>query len=238
DRLLVSDIDNTLIGDREGLAHLLEHWQQRQQPTGFGIATGRHLESALEVLEAWGVPLPDLLITSVGSEIHYGSQLVMDTSWQKHISYRWQPELVRAVMEDLPGITLQEPENQRPHKISYLVDLHKAPSIREIQRLLRRSKLHVRVIFSHQEYLDLLPIRASKGDALRYCAMKWGIPIQQMLVAGDSGNDEQMLTGNTLAVVVGNHSPELEKLRGQSRIYFAEGCYAWGILEAIKFYNF
>jgi sucrose-phosphate synthase len=238
DRLLVSDIDNTLIGDREGLAHFLEHWHQRQQPTGFGIATGRHLESALEILQEWGVPLPDLLITSVGSEIHYGSQLIMDTSWQKHISYRWQPEQVRALMQDLPGITMQKPEQQRSHKISYLVDVQKAPSMREIQRLLRRHKLHVRVIFSHGEYLDLLPIRASKGDALRYCAMKWGIPVHQMLVAGDSGNDEQMLRGNTLAVVVGNHSPELAKLRGESRVYFAQGCYAWGILEGIKFYQF
>ncbi|GAB4217755.1 MAG: HAD-IIB family hydrolase [Synechococcales cyanobacterium] len=238
DRLLVSDIDNTLIGDQDALAALMQHWQQRTHPTGFGVATGRHLESALAILQEWGVPIPDLLITSVGSEIHYGSQLIMDSSWQRHISYRWQPELVRSAMQDLPGITMQTPEQQRSHKISYLVNPDKAPSIREIQRHLRRHKLHVRVIFSHHEFLDLLPIRASKGDALRYCAMKWGIPVQQMLVAGDSGNDEQMLMGNTLAVVVGNHSPELEKLRGQSLVYFAQGHNAWGILEAIQHYQF
>lgn len=107
-----------------------------------------------------------------------------------------------------------------------------------VLRLLRQHKLHCRPIFSHNQFLDILPLRASKGDALRYLALKWGYPLQKLLVAGDSGNDEQMLTGNTLAVVVGNHSPELEKLRDRPHIYFAKGHYAQGILEAIEHYSF
>jgi sucrose-phosphate synthase len=58
------------------------------------------------------------------------------------------------------------------------------------------------------------------------------------LVAGASGNDETMLGGNTLGVVVGNYSPEIEKLRGCPQIYFAQGHYAWGILEALDHYDF
>jgi sucrose-phosphate synthase len=87
-------------------------------------------------------------------------------------------------------------------------------------------------------YLDVLPMRASKGSAIRYLADKWGIPVDSILVAGDSGNDEEMLSGNTLGVVVGNHSAELEVLRNRERIYFAEGHYAWGILEGIEHYDF
>lgn len=68
--------------------------------------------------------------------------------------------------------------------------------------------------------------------------MKWSIPVEHILVVGDSGNDEETLSGNTLGVVVGNHSEELEKLRGRERIYFAEGRYAWGILEGIEHYDF
>jgi sucrose-phosphate synthase len=39
-------------------------------------------------------------------------------------------------------------------------------------------------------------------------------------------------------VVVGNHSPELTKLKGKSRIFFANGNYANGILEGLNHYNF
>lgn len=38
--------------------------------------------------------------------------------------------------------------------------------------------------------------------------------LRAFLVAGDSGNDLEMLVGDTQAVVVSNHSVELGKLRG------------------------
>jgi sucrose-phosphate synthase len=74
--------------------------------------------------------------------------------------------------------------------------------------------------------------------ALRYFATKWGIPLERCFVAGDSGNDEEMLSGNTLAVVVGNHDRELEKLRGNPLVYFANGHFARGIIEGIEHYDF
>jgi sucrose-phosphate synthase len=94
------------------------------------------------------------------------------------------------------------------------------------------------VIYSHNEFLDILPIRASKGHAIRYLAYKWDLPLAQFLTSGDSGNDSEMLVGDTLGVVVGNHSQELENLRGLDQVYFADRCYAAGILEGIQHYQF
>jgi sucrose-phosphate synthase len=238
DRFLVCEIDNTLLGDHEALRQLIHRIEEEGQSTGVGIATGRSLQSTLEMLEAWRFPMPDLLITSVGSEIYYGPDIVTDTVWRRHINYRWQPDAVKEAMSDLPGLTLQPEDWQQDFKISYLVNPDEAPDFRKIMRHLRQHQLHVKGIYCHQMYLDIVPIRVSKGDALRYCALKWGLPVQRFLVAGASGNDESMLTGNTLGVVVGNYSPELEKLRNYSRIYFAEGHYAWGILDALDHYDF
>ncbi|WP_071191109.1 HAD-IIB family hydrolase [Trichormus sp. NMC-1] len=238
DRFLVCEIDNTLLGDKEALQQLIEQIGNKGDTTGVGIATGRSLESTLSMLEEWRFPMPDLLITSAGSEIYYGPQVVLDTSWQKHIGYHWKSKIIRAAMKDIPGVELQPPEAQGKFKISYFVDEEKSPSFREITRHLRRHQLPVKGIYSHNMYLDLVPIRASKGDAIRYAALKWGLPVQRFLVAGASGNDESMLAGNTLAVVVGNYSQELEKLRGCPQIYFAQGHYAWGILEALNYYDF
>ncbi|AFY61782.1 HAD-IIB family hydrolase [Synechococcus sp. PCC 6312] len=237
DRMLISDIDNTLLGDTESLRELMSALE-RDENLGFGVATGRHLESAIAILDEWNVPWPDVFITSVGSEIYYGPKLTPDTSWKHHINHRWRPDLVRQAMADFPGITLQSQENQRPHKISYLVEPDIAPALTQILRHLRRLKLHVQGIYSHEQFLDLLPLRASKGDALRYFALKWNFAMGNLIVAGDSGNDEQMLMGNTLAVVVGNHSPELQKLKKHDSIYFAQAHYAGGILEGMAHYGF
>ncbi len=238
DRILITDVDNTLTGDDEAVARLLKVLEQAGSFSGFGIATGRSKVSALEKLEELGTPPPDILITSNGASIRYGSHLTEDKAWKRHIDYRWEPDAIRAVMDEIPGVYMQDVTEQHRFKISYTIDLKKAPTVARIRRLLREAGLRVNLTCSFRMYLDLMPIRASCGLAIRYLAFKWGIPFEHLLVAGDSGNDEDMLRGETLGVVVGNHSPELKKLRGRPRIYFAEGCHANGILEGIAHYDF
>lgn len=238
DRLLISDIDNTLIGDPETLPAFLERLRSTAVRLGFGIATGRQIDSALAVLKEWGIPVPDILITAVGSEIHYGNTMVEDRSWRRQIGYRWRPDAIREVMAELPGLRLQPDKEQRDFKISWFIDEDSPVTRRRIIRHLRQHGITARVIHSHDTLLDILPIRASKGLAIRFLANKWGLPPERILVAGDSGNDEDMLSGSLLGVVVGNHSHELQRLRGKPRIYFARAGHAAGILEGIDHYNF
>jgi len=237
-RMLVSDIDNTLIGDKAGLAqlHAVLHGSSRE--LGFGVATGRTLESTLRILKQWRVPMPDVLITSVGSEINYGRDLGPDAGWRNHIRHLWRRDAVEQALSGTPGLTLQPAENQREFKLSYNVDPEAMPPLHELHAMLRSHKLHARLIYSHQAHLDILPVRASKGHAVRYLAYKWGLPLRAFLVAGDSGNDEEMLLGDTLGVVVANHSPELESLRGLEQIYFSAAPYAAGILDGMRHYGF
>lgn len=238
DRMVVCDIDNTLLGDPEGLKQFLHLIKESHGRLGLAVATGRRIENAIAILNQHGIPVPDLLITAVGSEIHYGYRMVEDMQWRHHINYRWCPDALRDVLSMLPGLRLQANSEQRRYKVSFLVDPAKAPSVREISSQLRKRDLHAKIIYSHQAYLDLLPVRASKGLAVRYIASKWGLHPERILVAGDSGNDEEMLRGNTLGVVVGNYSSELNRLKGKPLVYFANGHYAWGIIEGIRTYGF
>jgi len=238
ERLVVCDIDNTLIGDADALGELMDLIHASDGRVGFGVATGRRLESTIAVLEEWGVSTPDVLITAVGSELHYGHGMVEDLGWQRHINHRWKPDALREAMAYLPGLRMQPKTEQRAFKLSYYVDTKRMPRLVEIRRHLRQLDLHAKLIYSHEAYLDLLPVRASKGLAIRYLAMKWGIAPEALLVAGDSGNDEEMLSGNTLGVVVGNYSPELQRLHGRPRIYFAQEHFARGIIEGIDYYDF
>jgi len=239
DRMLISDIDNTLLGERKALKELMQRMKKFRGVAGFGIATGRRLESALQVLEEWSVPMPDVLITAVGTEIYYSPKLMPDRGWRQHIAYRWQPDQLREVMDELPGLTLQRESEQREFKLSYdVIDPRAAPKIADIRRALSRRGLQANLVYSHHKHLDLLPIRASKGFALRYFADKWDIALDNVLVAGDSGNDVDMLRGRPLAVVVGNHQPELKSLARLERVYFADGHCARGILEGMDHYDF
>jgi sucrose-phosphate synthase len=67
---------------------------------------------------------------------------------------------------------------------------------------------------------------------------KYEFPSSKVMVAGDSGNDEDMIKGNNYGLVVGNHSEELEKLRGQKRVLFSQKSYASGIIDGLVHYGF
>ncbi len=239
DRAVIADIDNTLLGNPAALKAFLAWLRRQRSQVAFGVATGWRLDAAQAALAEKGVPAPDVWITSVGSEIHYGADATPDKGWARHISHRWEPERLRELLlQEQPGLTLQPEANQGRFKLSFFADPALFAGAPTVERLLYQADLHARVVYSHDHYLDLLPVRASKGLAVRYLADKWGIPLEHMLVAGDSGNDEDMLRGRLLGVVVGNHQPELEKLRGFDRIYFARATHARGILEAVDYFDF
>ncbi|MDH5358964.1 MAG: HAD-IIB family hydrolase [Gammaproteobacteria bacterium] len=242
DRLAISAMDNSLLGDKRSLGVLISKLNSiKRMRIGFGIATGRSLDSALKELRAWEVPVPDILIVSVGSEIYYshqGRDMVLDKAWEKHIGYRWDKETIRDVLKNISGLRYRGKQAQGDYKISYYVNPVKAPSLSEIKRYLRQRDLHVNVIFSNGINLDVLPIRASKGLAVRYLSMKWGIPLDQIFTVGDSGNDEGMISGGTLSVVVSNHGQELDRFRNTPRIYFSDKEYAAGIMDGLENYKF
>jgi sucrose-phosphate synthase len=235
---IIANIDKTLVGDsNEHLPALLTLLQENREHIGFGLATGRTIETASAFLEKHHIPLPDVLITSVGAEIYYGKNLHDGRGWETHISAKWNREKIVDLLEDFAFLKYQKTETQRRFKISYELEPGKDRLAMIHERLLK-NQCRYNLIYSLERYLDILPFRASKGKAIRYLSYKWEIPLGNFLVCGDSGNDEEMLRGEPLGVVVGNYSPELKKLKGIRGIFFAGQKYSGGILDGIKRYKF
>ncbi|MDW7771999.1 MAG: HAD-IIB family hydrolase [Desulfobulbaceae bacterium] len=235
--LIITDIDNTLIGHDDSMFRLLELFDKFRESIAWGVATGRSLELTIEAMTEYDIPVPDILICSVGTEIYYGPDLRMDKGWQQHISHKWRPEQIKAALNDLDFLNSQQAEGQRAHKISYYME-DNPDYLAEIHRRLEEQKLRCQVIYSHGQFLDILPKRASKGKAIKYLKYKYEFPSSKVMVAGDSGNDEDMIRGTDNGLVVGNHSEELEKLRGKPRVYFSRKNYAAGIIEGLVHYGF
>jgi sucrose-phosphate synthase len=239
DRAIFTDLDQSLLGDPRALTAFVQVMRRNRKCATFGVATGRRLDSALKIMKKYAIPAPDVLITSTGTDIHYAPHLTADQFWARHIDHHWYPHAVRQLLDPLPGLKLQPKSEQSRFKISYYIDPSAAPDPEEIVSLLHQDEQSVHVILAFGQFLDILPIRASKGLALRYVSDRWDVPLEHVLVAGGSGADEDMMRGNTLAVVVANrHHEELSKLVDLERIYFAERPYASGILEALDHYDF
>jgi sucrose-phosphate synthase len=236
--VLVTDLDNTLIGDDASMNRVLSWIADHAGKVAFGVATGRTRTSAISLLKRHRVPLPDVLITSVGTDICYGPSRIEDDAWHAHIDHQWRRDELIDALGSLPGVRAQQQSSWTRFKLAYYVDPRTAPSIHDINTTLRERGLRAQLVFSHDSFLDVVPVRASKGRAVRHLAYRWSIPLSDFLIAGDSGNDHDMLTGEPLGVVVGGHSDELSALRGTHHMFFATSRYAEGILEGIEHYGF
>lgn len=239
DRAIFSDLDHTLMHKSDALHDLIDKIKANKKQVSFGIATGRRMDSALAVIKKYGIPSPDVLISSLGTRIHYGSDLTEDSFWENHIDHDWNRDRVRRLLDELPGLKRQSRSEQSKFKISYFYDPAKAPSLEDIIQLLHQQELTANVLISFGQFLDAIPSRASLGQALRYAALRLGIPLEQVLVTGGSGNDEDMIRGNTLGVVTANRKDEeLSGLVDLDRIYYSQQDHAAGLLEAIEHYDF
>ncbi|MFD1786139.1 HAD-IIB family hydrolase [Sphingomonas floccifaciens] len=232
DDLLLSDIDHTLTGCATGATALCE-LLKRRQTLGFGVATGRSLQEAQRLLAEWRYPDPDLLITSVGSEIYWreGRCLSADDGFAAHIAEGWRPRAVASALESLADLVPQPPVDQRRFKLSYFADSEAVAA--RVRDRLATAGIAARVIYSHGRLLDVLPERAGKGAAMAWAARRLGLPLTKVHAAGDSGNDLDMLEACPNAIVVANHEPALTALRAGGRAYFAQRPYAGGVVEAL-----
>lgn len=238
DKALFASLDLNLIGDRESLPKLLQVVRANHKLVIFGIATGRRLENALVTLRQHQIPVPDVLITGQGTQIHYGPGLTKDVAWKRHIDHLWTPQAVRDLLQDVPGLTPQPKSQQSAFQLSYFVDTQ-VISVKEIRQMLLRNEIVANVILSFGQFLDVLPVRASKGLALRWCAEQLEFPLENTLVSGVTSADTDMLIGNTLGTVVDSrHRDELSQLTGSENVFFSSAAYAAGIIEAMNYYGF
>ncbi|MEO6974538.1 MAG: HAD family hydrolase [Gallionella sp.] len=237
-RAIFTSIDLNLTGDQEALPVFLQAIHAQRKSIIFGIATGRLLDDALAKLRRNNIPQPDVLITGQGTEVHYAPNLTRSDVWERHINYQWNPQAIRDILAEMPGLKMQPKINQGTFKISYYVD-HALVNFKEIRQTLLRNEQAVNTVFSFGQFLDVVPVRASKGLALRWCAEQLGFPLENTLVTGVTGADADMLRGNTLGAVVDDHHlEELSDLNDIDNIYFSKKHHAAGILEAIDHYNF
>lgn len=241
--LLISDIDHTLTGNIGGSVAFAA-WAAGRH-AAFAVATGRSVTEARRVLAQSALPTPDAMITSVGSELYLpgpDGRLMFDTGFATWINTGWDRDTVLSTLTET-GFAFQPAVEQRRWKLSGYGDAENADMVKQA---LRDRGLHTHVIASHGRLIDILPLRAGKANAATYLARRMGVPPARVVVAGDSGNDLDMLqavglgqtTGIGNGILVGNALPELTEKLNNPAVYHATRHHADGVLEGLAAIGF
>lgn len=221
-------------------AELVKQLRQRRRQVGFGVVSDRPRREVLAELKAMSVPVPDVLITRGGTQIHYGPRISRDEAWSRHIAHGWQADRVFNVLADTPGLLLRPRSTQGVLAVHAFIDEPDIfPGAAALKQQMLELDIHSHIIELNRAELLAVPVRASKGYALRYFATQWGIELDHILAVGGEKTDEDMLRGNPLgAVVLENGAENLPELTELDRVLFTRHHGPDGIWEAIDYYDF
>ena len=202
-----------------------------------GIATGRSFHSAQNILAAEGVPNPNVIISSVGTQMHWYDAgrraFAEDREWSAAVAEGWDGAAIAELAERI-GLRPQAALEQRPGKASFFLDDHDPQQLRG---RFADAGLDVEVVASHGRYLDVLAGGVGKHAAVLHAADRLDLRQAQVIVAGDSGNDRAMLRACPHPIVVGNFSDDLASDPALEHAYVAAASHAAGVLEGIRHYQ-
>ncbi|MGH8000283.1 MAG: sucrose-phosphate phosphatase [Brasilonema sp.] len=244
--LFVSDLDNTLVGDDKALEELSGELDKHRKQYGTKIvyATGRSPALFKQLAAEKFLLVPDALISSVGTEIYFGSNYeTPDPEWFIRLSNSWNRDLVVEIAARFVQLVPQQASEQRPFKVSYLLKQETATEVLpQLKHLLEKQNIKFNLIYSGSKDLDILPFNANKGLAVKYLQEKWQFTANETVVCGDSGNDIALFSvGEERGIIVGNARPELVQWYMTNKTdyrYFAKYDYANGIIKGLRYLNF
>jgi sucrose-6F-phosphate phosphohydrolase len=245
--ILASDIDNTLTGDPDALKRLAKQIEARrgQQKLALFLTTGRTLDEVLTGFQKEHIPQADAIISQVGTEIYlppFSPDIEPLAEWDQFLRQHFSREQAEAFLADIAGAEIQAGRYNTPLKVSYFLD--KTPDPEQAAALVKQRVAQAengyQVVWSSGKHLDILPAAAGKGNAIRFLIDYLDLAPQQVITAGDSGNDRSMLEEFHSGIIVGNAQPELKDLRNNERetsFYFAEKNYAAGVEEGLRHFK-
>lgn len=264
--LLCTDMDRTVIpnGMQKEASDAREKFSQfcNLSTVTLVYVTGRHLALMSQAVKEYQLPQADYAITDVGTRIYHQkyNQWHGITAWEKEIDQDWcgiEPKKIHSLVSSIPGLSLQEFEKQNSHKISFYIDLQQLDEqgcLIEVNKRLAPLSIKTNLIWSIDEtsntgLLDILPPKANKLHAIKFLQKYLSYGAQEVVFAGDSGNDLEVLISPIQSVLVANATPKLKKQAlglvkqcgTEQQFYQAvntnnNGNYSSGVLQGVMHY--
>lgn len=225
--------------------------------------SGRDIGLIESAINEFGVPVPDIAVGDVGTTMYkkQGDSWILLEEWRSTLAKDWKGLAGKDIKELLKGVkelTPQEAEKQGEYKESFYTDpsVDKHALTRTVKELLFEAGVQANLVFSVDQIkqvglFDVLPASASKAHALQYLQKMNNLEHDQIIFAGDSGNDVEALVSGYHSILVANALPEVRaevearaKEKGiENLVYFARGGfndmngnYSAGILEGVGFF--
>lgn len=259
-KLVISDIDGTLIDETETIPQKLIETVQKCKAQGilFSLATGRTKELVNEVVQKLGISDP--YVISNGACIFKGEECLEAHGFS---AYPILPIIRRA---DAEGLTVTiadtrfekalrltdyvrghqqfgnrfqsfiDPETEDWEHATFqklmIMDEHRTGKIVGIRESLKPFAEQYWITTYSDMAVELGPKGCNKASGVKALVKRLGIQPEEVMACGDFSNDVEMLQYAGIGVAVANASPYVKERAD----YVATKSYALGVVEAVEKY--
>src|SRR5688572_2072053 len=160
--LLCADMDRTVIPNGKQPEHPAARLRFRRfcalPQIRLVYVTGRHKALVEQAIADFWLPMPEYVITDVGTRIYeiYQRHWQELPEWEEHIDQYWHGKThadLRELLADMQCLNLQEASKQSRHKLSYYLDLSQdsASILKQIHARLAQAGVEASVLWSIDE---------------------------------------------------------------------------------------
>lgn len=237
-KLLLLDLDNYL-EQSQALSKLRNQLKKHSFDLDIklGILTGRSVKAARQRYAETQLPTPAVWICQAGTEIYYADENKSDIFWQDSISVDWNRTGIEKVLFDLKDyLEPQSTDQQGIFKISYLLKEPSDAILPLVRKRLRQSGLAASPHLKCHWYLDIVPLRASRAEAIRFLTLRWGLSLEKVFIVASKQGDAELIKGLTNSVIPFDHDSSLDGFRSQQRVFFSDS--EEGVVDGLKHFRF
>ncbi|XP_022731594.1 probable sucrose-phosphate synthase 1 isoform X2 [Durio zibethinus] len=187
--------------------------ERNEGSIGFILSTFMTISEIQSFLISGGLNTNDFdaFICNSGSDLFYSTinpedgPFVVDFYYHSHIEYRWGGEGLRKTLVRWAGSTTNKKAGNEEQIVTaaeqistdycYAFEVKNAgmvPPVKELRKLLRIQALRCNVVYCQNgTRINVIPVLASRSQALRYLYVRWGVDLSKMVVfVGDSGDTD------------------------------------------------
>lgn len=238
--LLSFDIDNTLMDFHTHKSNFRKIWKKYKPKDVFlTYNTGRLIDDVLHLIDKGVLPEPDYIISGVGTHIYNYKDKSVVKEFNNILDDGWDLEAVETLIQKIDHPISDQPTKfQHAYKRSYFFHDASPELIASVEKDFEEANMSINVVYSGDKFLDILPKFANKGNALQWLTKTLDIKTEEVLVAGDSGNDSAMFDMlDVKGIVVANAHEELYQYTKHRQVYHTEKEKSDGIIEGLVYYG-
>ena len=159
-KLLSFDIDNTLIDFHTHKSNFRKIWKKYKPSEDIILTynTGRLIDDVLNLISKGTLPEPDYIIAGVGTLIYDYNNKSTVKEFNDILEDGWNLESVENIIQNIDHPISEQPIRfQHAYKRSYFFYNATPELIESIEKDFTKSNMHINVVYSGEQYLDILP---------------------------------------------------------------------------------